>query len=225
MRDRDLRRLLAKVRDLTAGQRAQLQSVLERPDSGASVRALIDGRPGGASPACPHCLAVGAVRNGQANGLQRYKCRGCGKTFNALSGTPMARLRHKDKWLAQAQALSQGLSVHEAARTLDVAPSTAFRWRHRFLAQAKASVPPNVARAAGVASPPPVEPQTITFLCWWCVTDPAPAPTSSWVAATRRSSSLCCSRCWHEMSSCAPMEVQHWLPRRTTSGSSTERST
>ena len=33
--------------------------------------------------------------------------------------------------------LSQGLSIHEAARSLDVAPSTAFRWRHRFLAQAQ----------------------------------------------------------------------------------------
>ena len=32
------------------------------------------------------------VRNGQADGLQRYKCRGCGRRFNALSGTPLARV-------------------------------------------------------------------------------------------------------------------------------------
>ena len=49
----------------------------------------------------------------------------------------MARSRHKSKWLAQAQALSQGLSIHAAANKLDVAPSTAFRWRHRFLALAQ----------------------------------------------------------------------------------------
>jgi len=77
------------------------------------------------------------VRNGQADGLQRYKCRGCCKTFNALSGTLMARLRHKGKWLAQAQVLEEGLSVHAAAKKLQVAPSTAFRWRHRFLAHAQ----------------------------------------------------------------------------------------
>jgi len=33
--------------------------------------------------------------------------------------------------------LSQGLSIHAAANTLDVAPSRAFRWRHRFLALAR----------------------------------------------------------------------------------------
>ena len=44
-----------------------------------------------------------------------------------------ARLRHKAKWLEQAQALHEGLSVHQAAERLQVAPSTAFRWRHRFL--------------------------------------------------------------------------------------------
>lgn len=137
MRDRDLKSLLAKVRQLTAEQRAQLQSALAQPDGRAQVLALVDGHPGGAAPACPHCQAARAVRNGQANGLQRYKCRGCSKTFNALSGTPMARLRHRDKWLDQAQVLSQGLSIHAAAQALDVAPSTAFRWRHRFLAQAQ----------------------------------------------------------------------------------------
>jgi len=137
MRDRDLKSLLAKVRQLTAGQRAKLQSALAQPDDRAQVLALVDAHPGGAAPACPHCQAARVVRSGQANGLQRYKCRGCGKTFNALSGTPMARLRHKDKWLEQAQVLSQGLSIHAAAQALDVAPSTAFRWRHRFLAQAQ----------------------------------------------------------------------------------------
>jgi transposase-like protein len=113
-----------------------LQSALERHGAEAQVVALIDGARE-AAPACPHCRALRIVRNGQANGLQRYKCRACAHTFNALTGTPMARLRHKGKWLAQAQVLSQGLSIHAAANKLDVAPSTAFRWRHRFLALAQ----------------------------------------------------------------------------------------
>ena len=57
---------------------------------------------------------------------------GCTKSFNALTGTPLARLRHKAKWLEQAQALHEGLSVHQAAERLQVAPSAAFHWRHRF---------------------------------------------------------------------------------------------
>ena len=62
------------------------------------------------------------------------KCRGCGKTFNTLTGTPLARLRHRERWLGQTQALIDGLSISKAAARLEVARSTAFRWRHRFLA-------------------------------------------------------------------------------------------
>lgn len=74
------------------------------------------------------------MRNGQADGLQRYKCRGCGCTFNALTGTPLARLRYRDKWVEQAQAMNDGHSVRKAAAAMDVHRTTAFRWRHRFLA-------------------------------------------------------------------------------------------
>lgn len=73
------------------------------------------------------------VRNGSASGLQRYKCRACQRTFNALSKTPLARLRKKAKWLQQEDALARGLIVRLASAELGVAPSTAFRWRHRFL--------------------------------------------------------------------------------------------
>jgi transposase-like protein len=97
---------------------------------------VIEGRVG-MTPACAHCGAQRVVRNGQADGLQRYKCRGCNKTFNALTGTALARLRQKGKWLTQAAVLHDGLSIHEAAERLDVAPSTALRWRHRFLAMPK----------------------------------------------------------------------------------------
>ena len=89
------------------------------------------------TPACAHCGAERIVRNGQADGLQWYKCRGCNKTFNALTGTALARLRHKGKWLTQAAVLRDGLSIHKAAERLNVAPSTALRWRHRFLALPK----------------------------------------------------------------------------------------
>ena len=42
------------------------------------------------------------------------------------------------KWLQQQDVLSQGLSVSKAAAALDVARTTAFRWRHRFLQLAQA---------------------------------------------------------------------------------------
>ena len=43
-------------------------------------------------------------------------------TFNALTGTPLPRLRHRDKWLLQAQALDEGLSVRKAAARMDIEP-------------------------------------------------------------------------------------------------------
>lgn len=50
---------------------------------------------------------------------------------------PRQRLRKKGKWLTQAQALQEGLTLKQAAARLGVARSTAFRWRHRFLALPK----------------------------------------------------------------------------------------
>ncbi len=136
MRERDLKRLMALMSQLTFNQRERLRDALYRQSAVGEVTQAIEGQ-GRESPLCPHCRSGRVVRNGQADGLQRYQCRDCGKTFNALSGTPMARLRHKGKWLAQAQVLSEGLSVKATATQLQVARSTAFRWRHRFLAQAQ----------------------------------------------------------------------------------------
>ena len=82
---------------------------------------------------CPHCDAKEVRPWGNASGLPRYRCTDCRRTFNALTGTFLAHLRHKDRWLDQAQALMTGESVAKAAVRCGVAYSTAFRWRHRFL--------------------------------------------------------------------------------------------
>ncbi|RLA19806.1 MAG: IS1595 family transposase, partial [Gammaproteobacteria bacterium] len=60
-------------------------------------------------------------------------CRDCGKCFNALTGTPLARLRRKECWLDYSQALIEGLTIRDAAARCGVAKTTSFRWRHRFL--------------------------------------------------------------------------------------------
>jgi hypothetical protein len=74
------------------------------------------------------------VHWGQASALPRYRCKGCQRTFNALTNTPLAGLRMKDKWPAQAAAMIEGVSVAKAAKRCAVDHTTAFRWRHRFLA-------------------------------------------------------------------------------------------
>lgn len=82
---------------------------------------------------CPYCDEKNVRPWGRASNLPRYRCSNCRRTFNALTGTPLAHLRHKDRWPDQAQALMSGESVAEAAARCGVAYTTAFRWRHRFL--------------------------------------------------------------------------------------------
>ena len=47
---------------------------------------------------CPHCDSRAVVHWGKASALPRYRCKGCQRTFNALTKTPLAGLRMKDKW-------------------------------------------------------------------------------------------------------------------------------
>ena len=82
---------------------------------------------------CPHCAGREIVGWGRSDGLLRFRCKSCGRTFNALTKTPMAHLRKKEKWLDHAQAMIEGKSLAKSAQLCGVHPTTAFRWRHRFL--------------------------------------------------------------------------------------------
>src|SRR4051812_49524843 len=68
--------------------------------------------------------------------------RPCGKSFNALTGTPLARLRLKERWLEFTRTLSVGDTVRGSAAQCHVALTTAFRWRHRFLKAVKTTTAP-----------------------------------------------------------------------------------
>lgn len=82
---------------------------------------------------CPHCASPTFCRWGQSNGLSRYRCKCCLKTFNALTGTPLARLRHKELWVDYADMMLESVSIRKAATQLGIDKNTSFHWRHRFL--------------------------------------------------------------------------------------------
>jgi transposase-like protein len=94
---------------------------------------------------CPHCNNRDVVRWGAASALPRYRCKACRRTFNALTKTPLANLRMKDKWTTQAEAMIEGVSKAKAARRCGVHYTTAFRWRHRFLASLAGDKPTSLA--------------------------------------------------------------------------------
>lgn len=87
---------------------------------------------------CPHCEARKdrLASWGQSHGFKRYRCKDCSRTFNILTGTPLAHLRKREQWERYGQALIEGVSVREAARRCRIDKNTAFQWRHRFLCQA-----------------------------------------------------------------------------------------
>jgi len=85
---------------------------------------------------CPSCNGKSFTRWGVRSKLQRYRCKDCGRTFNSLVNTPLARLKKKDLWLQYARCLEAGVTIKEAARKCQVAVVTSFKWRHRFLCSA-----------------------------------------------------------------------------------------
>ena len=94
MRQRELVRLLKSLGQLTHAQRQKVMAELGTSERQAASVAIVEGSVS-VKPNCPHCGGEHVVRNGVAHDLQRYKCRDCRKTFNALTGTPLARLRMK----------------------------------------------------------------------------------------------------------------------------------
>lgn len=132
MKAEEFRRLTAELEKLTPHQKQLLTDRLRGSGHATDVRALIESRVG-AAPVCPHCQHQQVSRWGKSSGLQRYRCGACHATFNALTGTPLARLRKKEQWLTYACQMTEGQSVRKSAAACDVHRNTAFRWRHRFL--------------------------------------------------------------------------------------------
>jgi transposase-like protein len=88
---------------------------------------------------CRLCGHTDAVLHGKdERGRQWFRCRkadggGCGKTFNGITGTVLARMRQPDQWLNYVQAMPTHLSVAKTAEKLGVAHVMAHRWRVRLL--------------------------------------------------------------------------------------------
>jgi len=132
MKSAEFHRMLDELGCLTRSQRHRLRDELDRKVLASEVVTLLDGHED-VQQACPHCHGERIYKWGSSAGLQRYRCRQCLRTFNALTHTPLARLRHKEKWQSYGEALIDGLSVRKAAARCGVAKNTSFKWRHRFL--------------------------------------------------------------------------------------------
>ncbi len=84
---------------------------------------------------CPHCNSKAIKRNGHSkDGVQRYMCNDCKKTFNANSNTILSNTQKSlDTWKKFIECIMDGLSINVSASKCDISPRTAFRWRHKIL--------------------------------------------------------------------------------------------
>ena len=100
---------------------------------------------------CPHCGTEGAHLHGKdKNDRQRFRCRTseCRRTFNILTGTPMARARKPERWGHYLSHMTDHRSVRKiTAAGIGVNHTTVWRWRHRFL---KAAALDNATTLSGV---------------------------------------------------------------------------
>ena len=113
-------RWLAAISGMSSAQRAEAFATLEKraratPRGGGVFRASAGqaGASGGRAwndeferveaQGCPHCAGREIVGWGRSQRAVAFRCKSCGRTFNALTKTPMAHLRKKEKWPAHAR--------------------------------------------------------------------------------------------------------------------------
>ncbi|WEF35173.1 IS1595 family transposase [Pseudoduganella chitinolytica] len=128
--------VLQWLTQLTGKQADELRNIFDRCSSLAECLAIL-AEAGNKLRHCPHCEGDRLYRHGVYRGLQRYRCRQCGASFNVLTKTPLAFIRLREKWLPFLQCMLHSMTVRGAAKSIGIHRNTSFRWRHRFLAMAK----------------------------------------------------------------------------------------
>jgi len=133
MKPVSFQRLIAQVHALNASECIEVKKALRSREQNVEGSLLLR-EAEVAIKSCPHCDCETLIKAGVVDGRQRFRCKACRKTFNALTGTPLARLRKSEKHIENVECMVEGMSIAKTAKRLCVAGSTAFRWRHRFLA-------------------------------------------------------------------------------------------
>ena len=131
MKHQKFKQFLTGLESLTRPQERLLKEEVKRVDKKKIVAKSLE------TPIkkliCAHCKSKDFIRWGYQSDLQRYKCKKCKKTFNSLSGSPLAKLKRKGHWLNYSKCLILGKTIRKSAFLCDISKSTSFRWRHRFL--------------------------------------------------------------------------------------------
>lgn len=91
------------------------------------------------SEECRLCSSHNIAKYGKdRKGNQRYKCKSCGATFSAYSGSILSRSKHsREAWESYIELLLDGASLQKCAEACNIDVKTAFVWRHKILSVLK----------------------------------------------------------------------------------------
>ncbi len=83
---------------------------------------------------CPHCNSESFIKNGKKDGIQRFMCKDCRKTFTFTNNTILFGTK-KDlaTWQTFIYCMIEKYSLRKTAKICNINPSTAFIWRHKIL--------------------------------------------------------------------------------------------
>lgn len=140
MRLRELARLIGSLGHPKHAQQQKVAVERAASEHQAASVGIVEGSVA-VKPNCTHCGGKHVVRNGGSHGLQRYKCRSCRKTFNALAGIPLARVRMKGKWLGQMAVLRDGVTITQPAETDETYLLDSFKGLHKGLTRPSGKFP------------------------------------------------------------------------------------
>jgi len=153
MEHRHLERIKSSLVKASADQVLELEAVIREIVSRQVAEFALAHRSAATVQArvFPHCGAAKAMLHGKdRNGRQRLRCCNvaCRRTYNILTGTPMARARKPEKWGQYLGYMTSYMSVRKIVEAgVEINHKTAWRWRHCFL---KVAANDNAAVLSGV---------------------------------------------------------------------------
>ncbi len=119
MRAKQFNELMVTVRSLMQTQRRKLIDAAKKASTIDDTVTVVNERVTAEYP-CPHSNSQHIHRWGCEHAIQRYRCQGCQRTSNSLTGTPLARLKQRSAWIGFAQSMLDGLSVHKASKAAGI---------------------------------------------------------------------------------------------------------
>ena len=87
---------------------------------------------------CPHCKSNVYIKYGKFNGIQRFKCKECNKTFSLTTNSIWSYSKKKaSDWFRFCELILERKVLRECAEILNMSINTAFIWRHKLLERLK----------------------------------------------------------------------------------------